>query len=267
MRWCLRSKPISWLCSVAGRDRPLRRTVALRRYLQSSALEKHDDGVSRFISLTHQRPCRPLRAGSLDCGWSRAQHAYPCSRVLPGLSWPRSIGQHICQGAALLTHKSQPSPSATVRDADANVHKQLTMDYTALVASIQELKQNWIPAKAEQVQLIPLTRPLTWHLLLTFARPDSLQCVQSDKQTLCLRLRTLDQSTWLYLCWHPVSGRICTGPPPERGAAAEAFSFGNDFGLFPRNHQALLLLLRGSTHIPLGLSLCSRVSIDVAAVR
>ncbi|KAL0055410.1 hypothetical protein WJX82_000207 [Trebouxia sp. C0006] len=75
------------------------------------------------------------------------------------------------------------------------------MDYTALVVSIQELKTRWIPAKVEQA-------------------------VQSDKQTLCLRLRTVDASTWLYLCWHPVSGRICTGPSPDRGAAAEAFSFG-----------------------------------------
>ena len=54
----------------------------------------------------------------------------------------------------------------------------------------------------------------------------ALQCVQSDKQTLCLRLRALDGDTWLYLCWHPVSGRICTGPQPARGTAAEAFSFG-----------------------------------------
>lgn len=53
-----------------------------------------------------------------------------------------------------------------------------------------------------------------------------LQCVQSDKQTLCLRLRSLQGDTWLYLSWHPVSGRICTGPQPARGTAAEAFSFG-----------------------------------------
>ena len=43
-----------------------------------------------------------------------------------------------------------------------------------------------------------------------------------------------------------MSGRICTGPPPERGAAAEAFSFGNDFDLFLFKHPALLLLLRAS---------------------
>ncbi|KAL3139492.1 hypothetical protein ABBQ38_003816 [Trebouxia sp. C0009 RCD-2024] len=58
------------------------------------------------------------------------------------------------------------------------------MDYTALVASTQELKTYWIPAKVAQ------------------------------------------GDTWLYLSWHPVSGRICTGPQPARGTAAEAFSFG-----------------------------------------
>ena len=32
---------------------------------------------------------------------------------------------------------------------------------------------------------------------------------------------------WLWLCWDPQgAARITMGPAPERGAAAEAFSFG-----------------------------------------
>lgn len=32
---------------------------------------------------------------------------------------------------------------------------------------------------------------------------------------------------WLWLCWDPQgAARISMGPPPERGAATEAFSFG-----------------------------------------
>lgn len=47
----------------------------------------------------------------------------------------------------------------------------------------------------------------------------------------------MEGSTWLYLCWHPVSGRICTGPSPGRGAAAEAFSFGEDNACKPHDHE------------------------------
>ncbi|KAK9823179.1 hypothetical protein WJX72_000857 [[Myrmecia] bisecta] len=76
-----------------------------------------------------------------------------------------------------------------------------TFDYTALVACVQELKAGWVPAKVEQV-------------------------VQSDASTLCLLLRTVERKGWLHLSWHQAAGRLCTGPPPERGAAAEAFAFG-----------------------------------------
>ena len=103
------------------------------------------------------------------------------------------------------------------------------MDYTALVASVQQIRDSWVPAKVEQVSLLSALAEthvsqhrLLEHLTLSLA----LQVVQSDKQTLCMRIRTLEASTWLHLCWHPVSGRICTGPSPQRGAAAEAFSFG-----------------------------------------
>ena len=52
--------------------------------------------------------------------------------------------------SALCSAIAEPAtPSA--QHAAAPDKKQLTMDYTALVASVQELKDNWIPAKVEQV--------------------------------------------------------------------------------------------------------------------
>jgi hypothetical protein len=47
----------------------------------------------------------------------------------------------------------------------------------------------------------------------------------TDKSTLVLGLRTLEESGWLVVCWHPVAGRVCTAhAPPARGSAAEAYS-------------------------------------------
>lgn len=88
--------------------------------------------------------------------------------------------------------------------------------------------------------------------MLTLKRHDhATQAVQSDKQTLCLRLRTMDSSTWLYLCWHPVSGRICTGPSPDRGAAAEAFSFGEDLLLVTASNNRSVLFV--CAHFTMGI--------------
>lgn len=40
---------------------------------------------------------------------------------------------------------------------------------------------------------------------------------------------------WLWLCWDPQgAARITMGPAPERGAAAEAFSFGAQMAGKPR---------------------------------
>lgn len=66
------------------------------------------------------------------------------------------------------------------------------------------------------------------------------QVVQSDAHTLCLRLRARRtagtpgppdggeaMSAWLWICWEPVHARLCMGPAPPRGAASEAYTFGN----------------------------------------
>eukprot|EP00798_Chlamydomonas_sp_ICE-L_P021695 gene21695-28718_t len=75
------------------------------------------------------------------------------------------------------------------------------VDFSALSACCFELKTQWNPSKVEQV-------------------------VMSDKTTLSIRLRTLAETGWLHLSWHPYAARVCMGAPPSRGSAAEAFTLG-----------------------------------------
>ncbi|KAK9848333.1 hypothetical protein WJX84_002062 [Apatococcus fuscideae] len=79
------------------------------------------------------------------------------------------------------------------------------MDTAQLMACAQELQAGWVPAKVEQI-------------------------LQTDEQTICMRLRTVSASGWLHISWHPTSFHLCMGPPPVRGAASEAFSFGEQLG-------------------------------------
>ena len=65
------------------------------------------------------------------------------------------------------------------------------VDYTTLMASCNELNQNWIPSRLEQVY-------------------------QRDRFTISLALRTLKAKPWLTICWHPEAARINIGDPPPR---------------------------------------------------
>jgi predicted ribosome quality control (RQC) complex YloA/Tae2 family protein len=47
---------------------------------------------------------------------------------------------------------------------------------------------------------------------------------QSDAHTVCLQLRTPSSRHCLWLCWHPQSGRLALGPPPDGRRDADAFS-------------------------------------------
>lgn len=179
---------------------------------------------------------RALNCSKLQHRGCRPQRAYLfISKLTTSTLWLPSLSRPVCQAASLLDVKSVANKESPTH---GEVHKQLTMDYTALVASTQELKTYWIPAKVAQVNCV-----LPGRLVTDYAPPSDwsgrdLQCVQSDKQTLCLRLRGLQGDTWLYLSWHPVSGRICTGPQPARGTAAEAFSFGESC---PKSHTLCAL--------------------------
>lgn len=72
------------------------------------------------------------------------------------------------------------------------------MDFVRVAACASELQQLWVPSKVEGVVLV-------------------------DKDTLALRLRSLDRRGWLYLSWHPTTARVCIGGEPDRGEASEAF--------------------------------------------
>jgi predicted ribosome quality control (RQC) complex YloA/Tae2 family protein len=65
------------------------------------------------------------------------------------------------------------------------------VDFTTLTALCAELRQDWLPARLEQVY-------------------------QRDRHTLSLALRTLDQRGWLTLCWHPQAARLGISDAPPR---------------------------------------------------
>jgi len=66
-----------------------------------------------------------------------------------------------------------------------------SVDLTTLIASCCELRQDWLPARLEQVY-------------------------QRDRFTISLGLRTLKRRGWLDISWHPQAARICIGDPPPR---------------------------------------------------
>ena len=102
-----------------------------------------------------------------NTGWS-SHTTLACSLCSAGLhlkaehvrQHSRSRWQHVRSASCLQQFKSdlqtcRALASVTTSGAQHTPlpEKQLTMDYTALVASVQELKDKWIPAKVEQVCL------------------------------------------------------------------------------------------------------------------
>jgi predicted ribosome quality control (RQC) complex YloA/Tae2 family protein len=73
------------------------------------------------------------------------------------------------------------------------------VDFTTLTAVCAQLRQDWLPARLEQVY-------------------------QRDRHTLALALRTLDRRAWLTLSWHPQAARICIGDAPPRSPDTFTFS-------------------------------------------
>eukprot|EP00887_Chlorella_sp_A99_P006169 scaffold3.g6169.t1 len=92
--------------------------------------------------------------------------------------------------------------AAALEDSDSEPAGRLgDQDYTTLAAAVEEL-QAWLPAKCDQV-------------------------VQVSAATLALGLRTATARTHLYLSWQQhAAGITRDGPPASRGAASEAFGFG-----------------------------------------
>ena len=73
------------------------------------------------------------------------------------------------------------------------------VDYTTLAAVCAQLRQDWIPARTEQVY-------------------------QRDRYTIAIALRTLNKRGWLTLSWHPQGARICLSEPPPRTPDTFTFS-------------------------------------------
>ncbi|MBD2150893.1 NFACT family protein [Pseudanabaena sp. FACHB-1277] len=74
-----------------------------------------------------------------------------------------------------------------------------TVDLTTLIALTHELNQTCVPARLEQVH-------------------------QSDRHTIHLQLRTLEQKLWLLLSWHPQSARLHLSAPPPKQPDTFTFS-------------------------------------------
>jgi len=73
------------------------------------------------------------------------------------------------------------------------------VDFTTLMAVCAELRQDWLPARCEQV-------------------------IQRDRTTLSMALRTLKQRGWLTISWHPQAARLHIGDPPPRTPDTFTFS-------------------------------------------
>ena len=73
------------------------------------------------------------------------------------------------------------------------------VDYTTLAAACAQLRQDWIPARTEQVY-------------------------QRDRYTIAIALRTLNKRGWLTLSWHPQGARMCLSDPPPRTPDTFTFS-------------------------------------------
>ncbi|KAI8474844.1 MAG: fibronectin-binding protein A N-terminus-domain-containing protein [Monoraphidium minutum] len=150
------------------------------------------------MQLLRAPPCRGILA-PMAAAWG-VRRATPSGLAARGAATPprwraASVAATQAGGAA----PAAPAAAAQQRAPPARGGRQ-TLDYTALLACLEELRAQWVPSKVEEV-------------------------VQPDAYTLSLRLRTPQRQGWLHLSWHPAAARVCAGGPPPRGAASEAFSF------------------------------------------
>ncbi|ACO64165.1 predicted protein [Micromonas commoda] len=121
---------------------------------------------------------------------------------------------HPASTAAVATRAdaAEPSPTGTT-GAPAPRAKGVKLpafDYTALVASVCEVRALGVPTKVELA-------------------------AQADAYTLVLGLRGIDGNVALHVSWHPDAARVCLGPPPPRIHKTEQLSFGEQCHALLRN--------------------------------
>ncbi len=154
MYWRLSTTPITCLYRVA------RSEIAVgfcRRQLRSlSASPAFPASLVSLYLLCSRHRSSTLHHANVPS--RKCQPACTWSRDLAYRKQPRtSICRQICHTTALFDAEPQQQ-----QDEPKKARQKLTMDYTALVVSIQELKTRWIPAKVEQVTQLS-EEPLALH--------------------------------------------------------------------------------------------------------
>lgn len=139
------------------------------------------------------RPYTDLPGALCPTGWcwhahtSWRRHTDRAAASATQAATPAAIQQQITDASAALqssTPRSRARPEA--------------IDFSVLAACCSELRDRWVPSRVDKA-------------------------VMTDEHTLALFLRTPDAKGWLHLCWHPRAARVCIGPEPTRGQAAEAY--------------------------------------------
>ena len=155
MYWRLSTTPISCLYRVARSEIAV---GSCRRQLRSLSAAPAFPASPISVQLL----CSRHRSSTLhhaNIPSRKCQRACTWSRDLAYRKQPRtSICRQICHTTALLDVEPQQQHD----EPQTARHTKLTMDYTALVVSIQELKTRWIPAKVEQVTQLS-KEPLALH--------------------------------------------------------------------------------------------------------
>ena len=142
------AKPLNCLCCAVSGQRPL---LSFRRHLRISAHETVACG-NHASGLVVQGSRRGLICSKLERRRWRLLQAYPSTNKLASaIPWLQCGSRHISQATSVLDAKPEADKLKPAPGAHGEVQKQLTMDYTALVASTQELKTYWTPAKVAQV--------------------------------------------------------------------------------------------------------------------
>jgi predicted ribosome quality control (RQC) complex YloA/Tae2 family protein len=111
---------------------------------------------------------------------------------------------------AIATRVSADADAPAAPPAPPARKKLPAFDYTALVASVAEIRALAVPTKVEVA-------------------------VQADAYTLVLGLRGLEGKTALHVSWHPDAARVSLGPPPPRVHKTENLSFGEQAQAVLRN--------------------------------
>ena len=122
---------------------------------------------------------------------------------------------------AIATRVSADADAPAAPPAPPARKKLPAFDYTALVASVAEIRALAVPTKVEVA-------------------------VQADAYTLVLGLRGLEGKTALHVSWHPDAARVSLGPPPPRVHKSENLSFGEQAQAVLRN----LILVEASIPEP-----------------